>query len=52
MSHNIRYTFMKPIDIVDRKILQLYMGHKFFYQSNDVGEIVRNFINITKGGVI
>lgn len=45
---NIRYSFTQPIDNIDRKILKLYCSKKFFYQSNDVGEIVRNFIKTTK----
>lgn len=46
---NIRYSFCTPIDNIDKKILKLYVGKKFFYQSNDVGEIVRNFIRTTGG---
>lgn len=45
---NVRYSFTHPIDNVDRRILKLYAGKKFFYQSNDVGEIVRNYINSAK----
>lgn len=50
-SPNIRYSFTHPIDNIDTRILKLFKAKKFFYQSNDVGEIVRNFINTTKGGV-
>lgn len=41
---NLRYSFMHPIDNIDNKIYNLYKSNKFFYQSNDVGEIVRNFV--------
>lgn len=46
---NVRYSFVKPIDKLDQKILKLYSSKKFFYQSNDVGEIIRNFIRTTGG---
>lgn len=45
---NIRYSFTVPIDNIDNKILKLYRSKKFFYQSNDVGEVVRNYIKTTK----
>lgn len=48
-SPNIRRTFIKPIDKIDKKILELFMKSKVFYQNNDVGEIVRNFL-IQSGG--
>lgn len=41
---NIRQSFLKPIDNIDKKILQLYRANKIFYQNNDVGEIVSNFL--------
>lgn len=49
---NIRYSFIRPIDRIDEKIYSLYKANKFFYQSNDVGEIVRNFVNNAKGGLL
>lgn len=49
---NIRLTFLKPIDNIDRKILQLYRADKFFYQSNDVGEIVSNYLKQAVKGVV
>lgn len=46
---NKRYSFIRPIDKLDEKILYLYRANKFFYQSNDVGEVVRNFVMSSKG---
>lgn len=43
-EYNQRYTFTRPIDNIDRKIYNLYKSNRFFYQSNDIGEIVNNFI--------
>lgn len=41
---NIRCSFVHPVDNIDVKIYNLYKAGKFFYQSNDIGEIVRNFV--------
>ena len=49
---NVRKSFIYPIDRIDRNILKLFKLQKVFYQSNDVGEVVRNYINSVKGGVI
>lgn len=49
---NIRYSFIKPIDRIDEKILYLYKANRFFYQSNDVGEILANFVKQSKGGIL
>lgn len=49
---NVRKSFINPIDRIDRNILKLFRLQKVFYQSNDVGEVVRNYINSVKGGVI
>lgn len=43
-EYNKRYSFMCPIDNIDKKIYTLYKSNRFFYQSNDVGEIVNNFV--------
>lgn len=48
---NIRKTFCRPIDKIDRKIVELFTSSKVFYQNNEIGEIVRNFI-IQSGGKI
>lgn len=50
-EYNKRFSFIKPIDNIDRKIYNLYESNKFFYQSNDVGEIMSNFVKQSKGGV-
>lgn len=45
---NHRLSFTYPIDKIDSTILQLYRTGKFFYQSNDVGEIVNNYLKNVK----
>lgn len=47
---NVRLTFIKPVDNVDRKIYGLFKSGKVFYQNNEVGEIVNNFIK--EGGSV
>lgn len=41
---NIRRRLDKPVDNVGRKIYELFMNDKVFYQSNEIGEIVRNYL--------
>lgn len=43
-EYNLRYSFTRPIDNIDNKIYNLYKSNRFFYQSNDVGEIINNFV--------
>lgn len=43
-EYNKRYSFTQPIDDIDRKIYTMYKANRFFYQSNDIGEIVNNFV--------
>lgn len=43
-QYNLRYSFMKPIDNIDRRIYNLYKANRFFYQTNDIGEIINNFV--------
>lgn len=41
---NKRFSFMKPIDKIDKKIYNLYISNKFFYSDNSTGEIMNNFV--------
>lgn len=41
---NYRRNICKPIDELDRKIAYFYKADKVFYQDNEVGEIVRNYL--------
>lgn len=50
VEYNKRFSFIRPVDRIDEKILYLYKANRFFYQSNDIGEIVNNFIKNSKGG--
>lgn len=43
---NIRKSFKKPVDDIDRKILRLYNMGKFFYSDNEVGDILKNFLDV------
>lgn len=42
--NNIRKTFLQPIDKTDNKIKALFGGNRIFYQSNDIGEIIHNYL--------
>ena len=39
-----RKDIMKPIDDIGKKIARLFATEKVFYQSNEIGEIVRNYL--------
>lgn len=39
-----RKTFLNPIDKLDSKIKSFFACNRVFYQSNDVGEIVHNYL--------
>lgn len=41
---NYRRKITKPMTETDKKILWFYVHEKVFYQSNEIGEIVRNYI--------
>lgn len=46
VSHrpNIRTHISKPYDKIGEKIFSFYKNNKVFYQSNEIGEIVRNYL--------
>lgn len=46
---NIRRKLTKPTDKIDRKIVDFFLKDKVFYQDNEVGEIVRNYLLWCKG---
>lgn len=41
---NYRTNILKPLEKVDRKICELVISEKIFYQDNEIGEIFRNYI--------
>lgn len=41
---NYRRNITKPTDRLGQKIALLYKGDKIFYQDNEVGEVVRNYL--------
>lgn len=41
---NYRRNILKPTDNVGRKIALLFKSDKIFYQDNEIGEIVRNYL--------
>ena len=45
---NYRINMLKPYGRIDTKILKLYMMNKFFYQDNEVGDIIYNYLNWCK----
>lgn len=42
--HNYRKNILKPTTDIERKILSFYAKDKVFYQDNDVGETIRNYM--------
>jgi len=47
---NTRKSFFIPIDKIDKFVRDLYNANRFFYQSNDIGEIVNNYVKqVTRG---
>lgn len=42
---NYRRNILKPVTSVEKRILQLFRDEKVFYQDNQIGEIVRNYLN-------
>ena len=50
ISMNTRKSFFNPIDKIDRYVRDLYTRDRFFYQSNDIGEIVNNYIKQVNRG--
>lgn len=43
---NVRKSFMKPVDNIDRKIAMLYNMGKFFYSDNETGDVLKNFLDV------
>lgn len=41
---NIRRNMLKPTDMIDKKVAKFFSDYKVFYQSNDVGEVMRNYL--------
>lgn len=42
--NNYHRNFKKPTDIISRKIYDQFKSYKVFFQDNEVGEIVRNYM--------
>lgn len=40
----VRKTFTQPVDSIDNKIRGFFSTNQVYYQSNDIGEIVRNYL--------
>lgn len=40
----IRKSFLNPMDGVDKKIKAVFCSDRVFYQSNDIGDLVRNYL--------
>ena len=45
---NYRRNFLTPFTRIEKIILEQFKKDKVFYQSNDVGDVVRNFINVSR----
>lgn len=44
-NRNYRRKLTKPTSDIDKKIFWFYKNEKVFYQDNEVGEIMRNYLN-------
>lgn len=42
--NNYRRNIKKPNDIIGKKIYNYFLTDKIFYQSNEIGEVVRNYL--------
>lgn len=50
---NYAVNILKPLNALQRKIAKFFVENKVFYQSNDVGEIVRNYLlSASKASII
>ena len=47
---NFKRNILKPTSPVEKKIYQLFAKEKVFYQDNEVGEVVRNYLMWCKKG--
>ncbi len=52
MKPNYVRRLMKPVTEWQRRIASYFLMEKVFYQDNEIGEIVRNYINISNTDVI
>lgn len=43
-GRNYRKNLLKPVDPIDKRITNFFYAYKVFYQDNEIGEIVRNYI--------
>lgn len=43
-GYNYRRNILKPSDNIDKKINDFFRRYKVFYQNNEVGEVVRNYL--------
>ena len=43
-SMYLRKSFLNPLDKIDSKIKGLFSCNRVFYQSNDIGEIMHNYL--------
>lgn len=41
---NYRRNILRPVDSLDKKILKHFKDYKVFYQNNEVGEVIRNYL--------
>ena len=47
-SANYSENILKPVNRVQKKILVMFQTHKVFYQNNDVGNAIQNYIEVCK----
>ena len=47
---NYNRNILKPVSDLQKKILWFYQTDRVFYQSNEVGDSIHNYLKICKGG--
>ena len=48
---NYRRNFTSSFTYVEKLIVEMFKKDKVFYQSNDIGDVVRNFINVSRSNM-
>lgn len=50
--YNVYTSLQKPSDNISTKIITFFAANKVFYQSNEIGEIVNHYLNLSKKNIL
>ena len=45
---NYRRNLLKPFSKIEKLIIDMYLKDKVFYQNNEIGDVVRNYVNMCR----